>query len=130
MNTRICTHAVVAKDAPPNENTPGAFHIEFDKPRQLNRLNRLKNCEIKSTKWAFPHILNQLGLRHNFDNLCNNVGLPHFVFQEAGTYRRSTLEFLSTLKHTVGSFHIPEEEQPRVGRISFRLMNRVLLDSG
>ena len=124
MNTRSRTRAVAAQAALPVENTPAAFGIEFDDQRQLNRFNRLKNYEIKSTKWVCPHILNQLGLHHDFNNLCNNAGLLHFVFQEATTYRRLTLEFLSILKHTVGRYHVLEEEQPGVDRISFHLMNR------
>ena len=124
MNTRSRTRAVAAQAAPPVENTPAVCGIEFDDQLQLNRFNLLKNREIKSTKWACPHILNPLGLRHDFNTLCNNVGLLHFVFQEVATYRRLTLEFLSTLKHTVGRYHTPEEDQPGVDRISFHLMNR------
>jgi hypothetical protein len=95
-----------AQAAPPVENNHAAFGVEFDETCQLKRFNRLKNREIKSSKWVWPHILNQLGLRHDFNNLCNNVGLLHFVIQEASTYPRLTLEFLSTLKHTVGRYHV------------------------
>jgi hypothetical protein len=71
---------MAAQAAPPVENTPVAFGIEFDEPYQPYRFNRLKSRGIKSTKWACPHILNQLGLRRDFNNLCNNVDLLHFVF--------------------------------------------------
>ena len=102
MNTRSRSRAVAAQAALPVEDTPALLGIEFDDRRHLNRFNRLKDREIKSTKWACPHILNQLGLHHDFNTLCNNVGLLDFVFQEAATYRRLTLKFLSNLKHTVG----------------------------
>ena len=124
MNTRSRSRTVAAQAAPPVEDTPASLGIEFEDRCQLNRFNRLKDREIKSTKWACPHILNQLGLRHDFNTLCNNVGLLEFVFQEAATYRRLTLEFLSTLKHTVNRYYNSEENQPGVDRISFRLMNR------
>ena len=125
MNTRSRSRAVASQVAPPVEDgTPASLGIEFTEDFHHNRFNRLKDREIKSTKWACPHILNQLGLRHDFNTLCNNVGLLEFVFQEAATYRRLTLEFLSTLMHTVGRYHNPEENQPGVDRISFRLMNR------
>jgi hypothetical protein len=74
MNMRNRKRAVSAQAAPPVENTRAAFGIVFDDQCQLNRFNRLKNREIKSTKWACPHILNHLGIRYDFNNLCNNVG--------------------------------------------------------
>jgi hypothetical protein len=103
---------MAAKAALPVENTPVTFGIEFNEPYKLNRLNLLRNREIKSTKWTCPHILNQLGLRHDFNYICNNFGLLHFVFQEATIYRRWTLEFLRTLTHTMGRFHASEEDNP------------------
>jgi hypothetical protein len=77
-----------------------------------------------SQKMVCAHILNKLGLRHDFNTLCNNIGLLHFVFQEAATYHNLKLEFLTTLNHTVGRYHTPGEDQPGVNRISFCLMNR------
>ena len=124
MNTRSRTRAAAERAAPTMINTPASLGIEFGANFQLNCFNRLKNREIKSTKWACPFMLNQLGIHQDFDYLCNNVGLSHFVFQEAATYRRLTLEFLSTLMHTVGKFYCSEEECPGVDQISFRLMNR------
>jgi hypothetical protein len=50
MNTRSRAGAVDAQAAPPVEDTPAAFGIEFDEPYQLNYFNRLKNREIKSTE--------------------------------------------------------------------------------
>ncbi|KAK1684084.1 hypothetical protein QYE76_044932 [Lolium multiflorum] len=43
---------------------------------------------------------------------------------EAATYRRLTLEFLSTLKHTVNCYYNTEENLLGVDCISFRSMNR------
>ncbi|KAK1644314.1 hypothetical protein QYE76_062119 [Lolium multiflorum] len=112
-----------AQAALPVEDTPASLGIEFEDRHHLNRFNLLKDREIKSRKWACPHILNKLGLRNDFSTLCNNVGLLDFCLEEATTYRRLTLEFLSTLKHTVNHYYNTEENQPRVDRISFRLMN-------
>ena len=53
--------------------------IEFIENFSITRFGRLKEREIRSTKWACPTILNQL-------------------------------EFLSTLKHTVGNFYRNEQE--------------------
>ncbi|KAK1668104.1 hypothetical protein QYE76_056263 [Lolium multiflorum] len=116
--------AVAALAALPVEDTPASLGIEFEDQRHLNRFNHIKDHEIKSKKWACPYILNQLGLRDDFNTLCNNVGLLDFCFQEVATYRRLTLEFLSTLKHTVNHYYNTKDNQPGVDRISFRLMNR------
>ncbi|KAK1651284.1 hypothetical protein QYE76_069089 [Lolium multiflorum] len=43
--------------------------------------------------------------------------------KEAATYHRLTLDFLSTLKHTVNHYYNTEENQPGVDQISFHLMN-------
>ena len=125
MNTRSCSRAVASQVAPPVEDrTPASLGIEFTEDFHHNRFNRLKDREIKSTKWVCPYTLNQLGLGLDFNLLCNNVGLLHFVFQDAATYRRLTLEFLSTLRHTVGPSFVSEEYSPRANIISFQLMNR------
>jgi hypothetical protein len=104
-------------------NTPATFAIKLDEPFQLNRFNRLKNREIKSTKWVCPDIFNQLGLNHAFNSLCNNVGFLHSIFQEATTYRRLIHEFLSTVEHTLGRYYVPEEEHHEVDRVTLHLMN-------
>jgi hypothetical protein len=75
---------MAAQAAPPVENTPVAFGIEFDEPFLLNRFNHLKNREIKSTQ-----ILNQLGIRHGFNYLCNNVAL---LLCFSGGHHLSTLD--------------------------------------
>lgn len=125
MNTRSHSRAVASQVAPPIEDgSPASLGIEFTEDFHLNRFNRLKDREIKSTKWACPYTLNQLGLGLDFNLLCNNVGLLHFVFQDAATYCRLTLEFLSTLRHTVRPSFVSEEYSPGSDIISFRLMNR------
>jgi hypothetical protein len=104
MNTRSRSRVVAAQAALQVEDTPASLGIKFDDRRHLNRFNRLKDREIKSTKWACPHILHQLGLHNDFITLCKNVGLLDFCFQEVATYRHLTLKFLSTLKHTVNRY--------------------------
>ena len=99
--------------APPIDTlTPESLGIKFTEEFQLNRFNRLKLREIKSTKWVCPYILNQLGICADFDLLCNNVGFYNFVFQDVATYRHLTLEFFSTLTHTVDPYGCSEEQRP------------------
>ncbi|KAK1597257.1 hypothetical protein QYE76_000062 [Lolium multiflorum] len=118
------SRAVAAQTALLVEDSPTSLGIEFKDRRHLNRFNRLKDRGIKSTKWACPHIPNQLGPRDDFNTLCNKVGLLDFSLQEVATYRRLTLEFLSsTLHHTVGRYHNSEENPPGVDRRYFLLMD-------
>ena len=98
--------------------------IEFIENFSITRFGRLKEREIRSTKWACPTILNQLGMTNDFNLLCNRVGLLPFVFQDQPTYRRLTLEFLSKLKHTVGNYYRTEQEYEGSDRITFCLMNK------
>ena len=49
--------------------------IEFIENFSITRFGRLKEREIRSTKWACPTILNQLGMTDDFNLLCNRVGL-------------------------------------------------------
>src|SRR4051812_35866133 len=76
----------------------------------------IKNREVKVTKWAFPIILNQLGIPNDFNLLYNRVGLQNIVFRDAPPYHRLTIEFLSSLPITIKIWR-------REDRISFRLMN-------
>ena len=124
MNTRSRTHVsadATSRTAAPSDELMG---IEFTENFNTNCFRRLKNREIQSTKWACPTILNQLGLTNDFNLLCNRVGLLPFVFQDTPTYRRLTLEFLSTLKHTVGIYYRTEEEYEGSDIITFRLINQ------
>jgi hypothetical protein len=83
MNIRSRSRAVEAQSAKPIEDvTLTSLGTEFTKGFHLNCSNRLKNREIKSTIWACPYTLNQLGLAFDFNLLCNNVGLFPFVLQD------------------------------------------------
>lgn len=93
--------------------------INFTNRSQRSKYKKLHEREVRSTKWAFPATIATLGIGNNFNLLCANVGLQHFVFQDAKTYRRLTLEFLSTLSHTVGLNPLGRED-----RITFRLMDQ------
>ena len=68
---------------------------------QTTRFRQLKAPPMKSTKWVCPTMLNHLGIGQEFHDLANAASLQHFIFQRKPTYRQLTLEFLSTLKHTV-----------------------------
>jgi hypothetical protein len=62
-------------------------------------------------------------MTNDFNLLFNRVGLSPFVFQDVPTYRRLTLEFLSTLTHTVNAY-APWDGMQGTERVRFRLMNR------
>jgi hypothetical protein len=81
MKTMSRSCAVAAQAALPVEDTPASLGINFNDRHHLNRFNCLKDREIKSTKWACTHILNQLGLCKDFNTLCNNVGLLDVFFR-------------------------------------------------
>ena len=104
MNTRSKTCACAATSA---SRTVAQEHmgIRFRDELQRDCFNMINNREVKATKWACPIILNQLGISNDFNLLCNIDGLQNFVFQDAPTYRRLTLEFLSSLKSTVKTWH-------------------------
>ena len=67
-------------------------------------------------------MLNHLGIGQQFRELANAAGLQHFIFERKPTYRRLTLEFLSTLKHTVPNH--PGSTEEGVDRVTFQLMGR------
>ena len=48
--------------------------IWFVDKQHRDRFNKIKNREVKTTKWACPIILNQLGITNDFNLLCNRVG--------------------------------------------------------
>ena len=93
------------------------FGITLRTRGQIARFRQLKGRPIKSTKWACPTMLNHLGIGQQFRELANAAGLQHFVFQHKPTYRRLTLEFLSTLKHTVPNH--PGSTEEGVDRVTF-----------
>ena len=117
MNTRSQARArATASSSRAAAAAQDRMGIRFADKQHRDRFNKIKNREVKTTKWACPIILNQLGITNDFNLLCNRVGLQNFVFQNVPTYRRLTLVFLSSLKSTV---HTWQGED----RISFRLLN-------
>ena len=115
MSTRIQTRACATASAS-RAAAQECMGIKFKDEPQHDRFNRIKNWEVKTRKWAYPTILNQLGVSNDFNLLCNRVGLENFVFSDVPTYRRLTLEFLSSLQSTIKAWHGED-------MISFRLMN-------
>ena len=99
MNTRSQTRArATASSSRAAAAAQDRMGIWFADEQHRDCFNRIKIREVKTTKWACPIILNQLGITNDFNLLCNKVGLQNFVFQDVPTYRRLTLEFLSCLK--------------------------------
>ena len=69
---------------------------------------------------ACANTLSKLGITYDFNFVCHNAGLHHFVYQGCETYECMTLEFLSTLSHNVGLMPNAYEEE----RITFRLLDQ------
>ena len=65
--------------------------IRLRKRGQVARFWQLMARPIKSTKWAFPTMLNHLGIGQEFQRLVNATGLQYFSFQRKPTYRRLTM---------------------------------------
>ena len=117
MNTRSQARArATASSSRAAATAQDRMGIRFADEQHCDRFNKIKNREVKTTKWACPIILNQLGITNDFNLLYNTVGLQNFIFQDVPTYRRFTLEFLSSLKSTVYTWRGED-------RISFRLLN-------
>ena len=117
MNTRSQARArATASSSRAGAAAEDRMGIRFADDYQRDCFNKIKNRGIKTTKWACPITLNQLGITNDFNLLCNKVGLQNFVFQDVPTYRRLTLEFLSSLKSSVNTWRGED-------MISFRLLN-------
>jgi hypothetical protein len=58
-----------SSSAPPPMNDRMGIQLTGDIP--IARFNMLIKREIKSTKWACPTTINQLGITNDFDLLCN-----------------------------------------------------------
>src|SRR3954468_7352242 len=115
MNTRSKTRALATASSS-RAAAQEPMGIRFKDESHRDHFNKIKNREVKATKWACPVTLNQLGISDDFNLLCNRVGLQNFAFHDTPTYRRLTIEFLSSLQRTVKTWHGED-------RISFRLMN-------
>ena len=115
MNTRSQTRARAAASTS-RAFTQECMGIRFRNELKHARFDRIKNREVKATKWACPIILNQLGIYDDFNLLCNRAGLQTFVYNNVPTYRRLTIEFLSSLQSTIKQWQGEDT-------ISFRLMN-------
>jgi len=50
------------------------------------KFQKLTARKIKATKWACVNTLAKLGITQDFNLLCHNVGLHHFVYQGCETY--------------------------------------------
>ena len=94
--------------------------IVFTDRGARKKFQKLTTRKIKATKWACANTLAKLGITHDFNLLCHNAGLHHFVYQGCETYERLMLEFLSTLSHNVGLMPNAYEEE----RITFHLLDQ------
>ena len=114
-STRVCG-ASSSASAQPQQVFSHA--IVFTNREARKKFLKFSTRKIKATKWACANTLGKLGITHDFNFLCHNAGLHHFVYQGCETYECMTLEFLSTLSHNVGLVPNVYEEE----RITFRLL--------
>jgi hypothetical protein len=63
--------------------TQGIVFIDRGARKKFQKLTTRK---IKATKWACVNTLAKLGITHDFNLLCHNAGLHHFVYQGCETY--------------------------------------------
>ena len=104
--------------APPQQVfTQGIVFTNHESRKEFQKLSTRK---IKATKWACESTLTKLGIINNFNLLCDNIGLHHFIYQGCETYDWMMLEFLSILSHDVGLMPNTYEEE----RMTFCLLNR------
>ncbi|XP_020273363.1 uncharacterized protein LOC109848329 [Asparagus officinalis] len=101
--------------SPPSNNPDG---IIFDPDlNQEVRFNNLVSRRMTSTKFIDNDALLQLGLKENIYNLFNGIGWGEFVTLHRPTYRRLTLEFLSSLV-------VDANDSVAGGRLIFRFFNK------
>ena len=65
--------------------------IVFTNREAKNKYKMLHERKMKTTKWACPSTIAKLGIGNDFNLLCANAGLQHFVYQGYATYHRLTL---------------------------------------
>ena len=96
--------------------TQGIVFTDCEAKKKYKVLHERK---MKTTKWVCLSTITKLCIGSDFNLLCTNAGLEHFLYQGCATYRLLTLEFLCSLSHNVGHYPMEEEEQ-----ITFRLMDQ------
>ena len=60
--------------------------IVFTDRGARKKFQKLTTRKIKATKWACANTLAKLGITHDFNLLCYNAGLHHFVYWGCETY--------------------------------------------
>jgi hypothetical protein len=88
--------------------------LQGDLDKEYKRLAKRK---VLPTKLADPEFLSRQGLRSDFDLLVGNAGMEVFAALNEDTYKRATLEFLSTFhddlavlgRNTIVSFRLNHE---------------------
>ena len=81
MNTRSQTCArATASSSRAAAAAQDRMGIRFADELHRDRFNKIKNREVKTTKWACPIILNQLGITNDFNLLCNRLSYKTLFF--------------------------------------------------
>jgi hypothetical protein len=57
-----------------------------------------EKLKIHTTRWQDPHVLEQWGIKEDFDTFANATGLLEFAQNPRGTYEELSREFLSTFR--------------------------------
>src|SRR3954467_13585408 len=72
--------------------------ILFEDPKHHQRyLNHVKR-KLIPTRYICENTMNTLGIKTEIDRLFHSVGMLEFMYMEASSYDRLTLEFLSTIE--------------------------------
>ncbi|KAL2899947.1 Very-long-chain 3-oxoacyl-CoA reductase [Bienertia sinuspersici] len=117
------TTAVSSKPYTSSSPTPRVpidyYDIVFQDDEQKKRYERLFSRGIVATRFCNPNALQSLHIEDDVNWLMNSIGWGNFIKKKTPTYKRATLEFLSSLKANV-SFGEGCEQ----GLITFRLYNQ------
>ncbi|KMS94829.1 hypothetical protein BVRB_014930, partial [Beta vulgaris subsp. vulgaris] len=103
---------------PPTINPPplDITGIQFTCEAHLERFCVLSDRHLHVTRFCDPQVATELGIDDDLQRLFYSVGWQQFLNMHSLSYRRITLEFLSTLKVVRSSTKNPRS-------ISFQLMN-------
>ena len=102
---------------PPNMETYG---IEFTEQRSWDFFEVLSKRTIKPTKFFHRESVRSLGVEAQVDKLLKGLGWEEFAKMSAPTYKRVTLEFLSSARKNF----VEDEDGDKVVELSFQIFGR------
>ena len=96
------------------------FGIEFAEQRSWDFFELLSKRTIKPTKFFHRDSVRKLGVEAEVDKLIKGLGWEEFAKMSAPTYKRLTLEFLSSARKNL----VEDEDGDSVVELSFQVFGR------